>query len=97
MKVTPLWPVGSGAPLTGIGQTGVTFKDNAWQGKLPTNCLLRSLCSPGSPKNTFGRYQGLATRLDLPEGSELTHQGGRGYEFIVVLEGTVTCSSTASW
>jgi CRP-like cAMP-binding protein len=31
----------------------------------------------------------LATPLNLPEGRELTHQGGRGYEFIVVLEGTV--------
>jgi len=31
----------------------------------------------------------LATPLNLPQGRELTHQGGRGYEFIVVLEGTV--------
>jgi CRP-like cAMP-binding protein len=32
---------------------------------------------------------GLTTQLTLPEGRELTHQGGRGFEFIVVLEGTV--------
>jgi CRP-like cAMP-binding protein len=31
----------------------------------------------------------LATRLQLPAGRELTHQGGIGREFIVVLEGTV--------
>jgi CRP-like cAMP-binding protein len=30
-----------------------------------------------------------ATRLTLSKGSELTHQGGIGREFIIVLEGTV--------
>ena len=43
----------------------------------------------GLSKKDLQEISGLATRLDLPEGSELTHQGGRGYEFIVVLEGTV--------
>jgi CRP-like cAMP-binding protein len=43
----------------------------------------------GLSKKDLQEISGLATRLDLPEGRELTHQGGRGYEFIVVLEGTV--------
>jgi CRP/FNR family transcriptional regulator, cyclic AMP receptor protein len=43
----------------------------------------------GLSKKEVQEISGLATRLDLPEGRELTHQGGRGYEFIVVLEGTV--------
>lgn len=43
----------------------------------------------GLSKKDVREISGLATRLDLPEGRELTHQGGRGYEFIVVLEGTV--------
>jgi CRP-like cAMP-binding protein len=43
----------------------------------------------GLSKKDLREISGLATRLDLPEGRELTHQGGRGYEFVVVLEGTV--------
>lgn len=35
------------------------------------------------------RVSNLATRLELPEGRELTHQGGIGREFIIVLDGTV--------
>ena len=35
------------------------------------------------------RVSGLATRLELRQGRELTHQGGIGHEFIVVLDGTV--------
>jgi CRP-like cAMP-binding protein len=31
----------------------------------------------------------LATRLELGQGRELTHQGGVGHEFIIVLDGTV--------
>jgi len=27
--------------------------------------------------------------MNLPEGREVTHQGGHGHEFIIVLEGTV--------
>ena len=43
----------------------------------------------GLSKRDLREISGLATPLNLPEGRELTHQGGRGYEFIVVLEGTV--------
>ena len=43
----------------------------------------------GLSKKDLQEISSLATRLDLAEGRELTHQGGRGYEFIVVLEGTV--------
>ena len=42
----------------------------------------------GLSKRELREVSGLTTRLDLPEGRELTHQGGRGYEFIIVLEGT---------
>jgi CRP/FNR family transcriptional regulator, cyclic AMP receptor protein len=43
----------------------------------------------GLSKKDLQEISGLATRLNLSEGRELTHQGGRGYEFVVVLEGTV--------
>lgn len=43
----------------------------------------------GLSKRELREVSGLTTRLDLPEGRELTHQGGRGSEFIIVLEGTV--------
>jgi CRP/FNR family cyclic AMP-dependent transcriptional regulator len=43
----------------------------------------------GLSKKDLREVSGSATRLNLSEGRELTHQGGRGYEFIVVLEGTV--------
>ena len=43
----------------------------------------------GLSKRDLREISGLATPLNLPQGRELTHQGGRGYEFIVVLEGTV--------
>jgi signal-transduction protein with cAMP-binding, CBS, and nucleotidyltransferase domain len=43
----------------------------------------------GLSKKDLQEISSLATRLDLAEGRELTHQGGRGYEFVVVLEGTV--------
>ena len=43
----------------------------------------------GLSKKDLLEISGLATRLRLSEGHELTHQGGRGYEFVVVLEGTV--------
>ena len=35
------------------------------------------------------RISQLATRLDLPEGKELTHEGAAGHEFVVVLKGEV--------
>ncbi len=43
----------------------------------------------GLSKKDLRRVSGLATRLELPEGRELTHQGGIGHEFVVVLDGTV--------
>ena len=43
----------------------------------------------GLSKRELRELSGLTTRLDLPVGRELTHQGARGREFIVVLEGTV--------
>ena len=43
----------------------------------------------GLSKKDLREISGLATQLKLPQGRELTHQGGRGYEFVVVLEGTV--------
>jgi CRP-like cAMP-binding protein len=43
----------------------------------------------GLSKKELGHISGLATRLDLPAGKELTHQGETGNEFVVVLEGEV--------
>jgi CRP-like cAMP-binding protein len=43
----------------------------------------------GLSKKDIQEISRLATTLNLSQGHELTHQGGRGYEFIVVLEGTV--------
>ncbi len=42
----------------------------------------------GLSKRDLGEISGLTTRLELSEGRELTRQGGRGYEFVIVLEGT---------
>ena len=43
----------------------------------------------GLSKKDLREISGLATQLDLSQGRELTHQGGRGYEFVIVLEGSV--------
>jgi len=43
----------------------------------------------GLSKDDLREVGSLATRLALSKGSELTRQGGRGREFIIVLEGTV--------
>jgi len=43
----------------------------------------------GLSKKDLKRVSGLATRLDLPAGKELTHQGSIGNEFLVVLDGDV--------
>jgi CRP/FNR family transcriptional regulator, cyclic AMP receptor protein len=40
-------------------------------------------------KKQLREVSSLATRLDFPAGKELTHQGGIGNEFIIVLEGEV--------
>jgi CRP/FNR family transcriptional regulator, cyclic AMP receptor protein len=43
----------------------------------------------GLSKREIRQVAGLATGLNLAEGTELTHQGDQGREFILVLEGTV--------
>jgi CRP/FNR family transcriptional regulator, cyclic AMP receptor protein len=43
----------------------------------------------GLSKKDLREISKLTTRLDLKEGRELIQQGGRGSEFIIVLEGTV--------
>ncbi len=43
----------------------------------------------GLSQKDLKRVSGLATRLELGQGRELTRQGGIGHEFIVVLDGTV--------
>lgn len=43
----------------------------------------------GLSKKDLAQISGLATRLDLPAGKELTRQGEAGNEFIVILEGEV--------
>jgi CRP/FNR family cyclic AMP-dependent transcriptional regulator len=43
----------------------------------------------GLSKKDLKKISSLATRLDLPAGKELTHQGAVGNEFLVVLDGTV--------
>ena len=43
----------------------------------------------GLSKDDLREVGSLATRLSLSKGWELTRQGGRGHEFIIVLEGTV--------
>jgi len=40
-------------------------------------------------KKDLKKISSLATRLDLPAGKELTHQGSVGNEFLVVLDGEV--------
>ena len=42
----------------------------------------------GLSKRELREVSRLTTRLDLSDGRELTQQGGRGYEFVIVLEGT---------
>jgi CRP-like cAMP-binding protein len=43
----------------------------------------------GLSKKDLAHISVLATRLDVPEGKELTRQGAPGREFIVILEGDV--------
>jgi CRP-like cAMP-binding protein len=43
----------------------------------------------GLSKKDLKKVSSLATRLDLPAGKELTHQGSVGNEFLVVLDGEV--------
>lgn len=43
----------------------------------------------GLSRKDLTRVSNLATRLELSQGRELTHQGRIGLEFVVVLEGTV--------
>ena len=43
----------------------------------------------GLSKKELKQISSLATRLDLPAGKELTHQGKTGQEFLVVLKGDV--------
>lgn len=43
----------------------------------------------GLSKKELRHVSSLATSLNLPEGTKLTHQGKPGREFLVVLDGTV--------
>jgi len=43
----------------------------------------------GLSKKQLELVSSLATRLEEPAGTELTREGGQGYEFIIVLEGEV--------
>jgi CRP/FNR family cyclic AMP-dependent transcriptional regulator len=58
-------------------------------GKTTDELLAQVPLFAGLSKKDLREVSGSATRLNLSQGRELTHQGGRGYEFIVVLEGTV--------
>jgi CRP/FNR family cyclic AMP-dependent transcriptional regulator len=58
-------------------------------GKTTEELLAQVPLFAGLSKKDLQEVSGLATRLNLSEGRELTHQGGRGYEFVVVLAGTV--------
>jgi CRP/FNR family cyclic AMP-dependent transcriptional regulator len=58
-------------------------------GKTTEELLAQVPLFAGLSKKDLQEVSSLATRLNLSEGRELTHQGGRGYEFVVVLEGTV--------
>ncbi len=44
----------------------------------------------GLSKKDLQELSNLTTRLNLAAGRELTHQGGLGREFVIVLEGTVS-------
>ena len=57
-------------------------------GKTTEELLAQVPLFAGLSKKDLQEVSSLATRLNLSEGRELTHQGGRGYEFVVVLEGT---------
>jgi CRP/FNR family cyclic AMP-dependent transcriptional regulator len=41
----------------------------------------------GCSKRELGMIAQLADELDLPEGRELTRQGSRGHEFVILVEG----------
>ncbi|HEU5302145.1 MAG TPA: cyclic nucleotide-binding domain-containing protein [Acidimicrobiia bacterium] len=43
----------------------------------------------GLSKKELASVSGLATRLDLPAGKELTKQGDTGNEFVIILDGEV--------
>jgi CRP-like cAMP-binding protein len=43
----------------------------------------------GLSKKQLSQVRNLATRIDVPPGQELTHEGRTGHEFIIVLEGEV--------
>ena len=43
----------------------------------------------GLSKKELASVSGLATRLDLPAGTELTKQGDTGNEFVIILDGEV--------
>ncbi len=51
--------------------------------------LARVSMFAGLTKSQLRDISGLATRLDLPAGRQLTTQGAIGQEFIIVLEGDV--------
>jgi CRP/FNR family cyclic AMP-dependent transcriptional regulator len=48
-----------------------------------------------SSKKTLKEVAGIADEIDLPEGKVLTRQGRTGYEFFVLIEGTVEVTRDA--
>jgi CRP/FNR family transcriptional regulator, cyclic AMP receptor protein len=59
-------------------------------GELTTDELIAQVpLFAGLSKKELKQISSLATRLDLPAGKELTHQGKTGQEFLVVLKGDV--------
>jgi CRP/FNR family transcriptional regulator, cyclic AMP receptor protein len=74
-----------------IRQTDATHVEKGHRKAMRTSdeLLARVPLFGGLSKRDLREISGLTTRLDLPEGRELTHQGGRGNEFVIVLEGTV--------
>ena len=52
-------------------------------------CLAKVPLFKNLSKKHLKRVAQLATRLDLPAGKELTHEGATGHEFVIVLDGEV--------
>ena len=74
-----------------IRQTGLIRRERGHRKAMRTTDELPAQVPlfAGLSKRDLREISGLTTRLGLSQGRELTHQGERGHEFVIVLEGTV--------
>jgi CRP-like cAMP-binding protein len=76
------------APATGV-HNGASSLPRELTMKSTDELLARVPLFDQLSKKELREVANLATRLDLPAGRELTREGRRGHEFIIVLEGDV--------